>query len=106
MLKDIDWATPRARDWKGDGKDCLPSALEWPTPTKSDANQSGSEGYPTTHQMGTTLTDAIVGPRGGASRSTHGNPRGSSFRPKLNPAWECTLMGFPADWLVSDGDTK
>lgn len=37
------WNTPRARDWKGDGKDCLDRDAEnWPTPKASDTH-SGHE---------------------------------------------------------------
>jgi hypothetical protein len=97
---------------------------DWPTRTAADANMSSSEGYPTTtRHAGTTLTDATVGPRGPASRSTPGSPRAWStstaaiskgkapqnskgkrdlrldIRGKLNPDWVAVLLGFPAEWL-------
>lgn len=71
----------------------------WPTPTSSDANQSGAAGYSTHNgrHAGTTLTDATVGPRGPESRSTAGRNRG-----RLNPRWVAQLMGFPDGWLDID----
>lgn len=67
----------------------------WPTPTASDSKASGASGYSTEsgRHQGTTLTDAIVGPRGPESRNTNGSPRGS-----LNPDWVETLMGAPPGW--------
>ena len=125
------WPTPRAEDSESTGAhrgepDTLTSAVRlWHTPTSGDANSSGSAGYGTAsgRSEGTTLTDAVVGPRGplakwptpssrdhkdGDSQScanvpinallgraaVHGAPVGM----KLNPAWVCWLMGWPRGW--------
>lgn len=106
-----DWPTPQARDWKdtgpsqGNRKDpklgtqvhwtATQAQGMWPTPTAQDAASSGSAGYSKAsgRHGGTTLTDATVGPRGPASRSTNGKNRA-----RLNHRWVAQLMGFPLDW--------
>jgi hypothetical protein len=142
-----DWATPSARDWR-DGRASEATHLRnsrplneqilrerWPTSTAGDTNRSGAAGYSTTvsgRHLGTTLTDATVGPRGRERSSTNGSRRESLDWPtpnaadgdrasdthvrgnstlngaangKLNPRWVAQLMGLPADWLeVQDAD--
>ena len=77
------------------------SAKMWPTATASDAMGSGAAGYGKVsastgrkRSEGVTLTDATVGPRGPALRSTTGKNRA-----RLNHRWVAQLMGFPSDWL-------
>lgn len=99
--------TPAARDWKDTGPTqgarkspnlgtTVLQASAWPTPTATDAKASGAAGYSTAsgRHSGTTLTDATVGPRGPALRSTTGKNRA-----RLNHRWVAQLMGFPSDWL-------
>lgn len=86
------WPTARSRD-------LLSSEVvrrDWPTATAQDAASSGVKGYPATptHNVGTTLCDAILGPHVQGSRSTTGKRRA-----RLNPAWVTQLMGFPDGWL-------
>lgn len=82
--KDSSWS-------RGDG---------WPTPTAGDAGGSGAAGYSTEsgRHSGTTLTDAVVGPRGRRDLATP--PAGSDGSPRavLNPQFVETLMGYPVGW--------
>ena len=38
------WPTARSRDWKGDGRNCLDRAVEWPTPKAVDGRAKGNGG--------------------------------------------------------------
>jgi len=80
---------------------------QWPTPTAQDSVGSGSAGYGKVsastgrpRSEGTTPTDATVGPRGPASRSTNGKSRA-----RLNHRWVAQLMGFPPDWCDVSPDS-
>jgi len=75
---------------------------QWPTPTAQDSSQSGAAGYSTAsgRHSETTPTDATVGPRGPASRSTNGKSRA-----RLNHRWVAQLMGFPPDWCDVSPDS-
>ena len=97
-----DWTTPTRDDAGGrttryaQGGTSLSAQIMWPTATATDAKVSGAAGYSTEsgRHSGTTLTDATVGPRGPALRSTTGKNRA-----RLNHRWVAQLMGFPSDWL-------
>lgn len=114
------WKTPCAKD--GDQAGSAKAyhqtlhrqvTTTWPTPTAGDAASSGSAGYGTEsgRSEGTTLTDAVVGPRGPLSRETPtgGEPTSTDGRtPRLlslvlNPFFVEALMGWPLGWtLISD----
>lgn len=105
-----DWPTPTVQDAANNGgpsqheRNSLPlnALVQWPTPTAQDSAQSGAAGYSTAsgRHSGTTLTDATVGPRGPASRSTNGKSRA-----RLNHRWVAQLMGFPPEWCDVSPDS-
>jgi hypothetical protein len=102
----LEWPTVRARDWKGSGTDSLhDQAMSWPSPTATDAKESGSPITMTSAaHPGVSLTDVAVHGRSlqdQADRSTTG-----SRRARLNPRWVAVLQGYPADWLAPDGETS
>jgi hypothetical protein len=53
------WPTPRARDWKGAGKDCLDSAVaRWPTP-KVSATRNSRKALTQKHWSAPALEQAV-----------------------------------------------
>lgn len=105
------WPTPRNRDWKGGGKDCLDSAVAmWPTP-RAEHDSGAHAGKPDTMHSAIKMfptPTAADGSRGSATMM-RGNPtlkgaaQGSVTAP-LNPAWVEALMGFPAGWTDGPPD--
>ena len=86
------WNTPRSRDWKGQGKDCLPSDVAmWQTPQASMADAGA-------RTRGGDRKDELLlaGQALQGTSSTDGSRRASYV---LSAAWVATLMGLPADWL-------
>lgn len=106
-----EWITPNTRDWKDTGvtqgnrkSPNLGTMAQWPTATAGDAKSSGAAGYSTEsgRHTGTTLTDAISGPRGQANRKPNGSrdvPPGE--RQVLSPNWVEALMGFPTGYSLA-----
>ena len=118
----VKWATPQSRDGKGAkvtdevwNKRARPLneqvERKWPTPTVGDSKASGAKGYSmeSGRHSGTTLTDAVTGPRGllPLIPDHHGLPVGTKpradwsgasgcdARPALNPRFHEALMGWP-----------
>ncbi len=75
------WPTPRSRDWKGKGKDCLDRAVKmWPTPQARACN---------------TMAKCKRG-----SNSPGGTPLPVAAGGTLNPPWVAWLMGWPIGWTA------
>jgi hypothetical protein len=106
-----DWSTPttgsaltnpaqRRRHSPGLGVEAVDHTKLWPTPTAGDHKASGASGYSTAsgRHSGTTLTDAVCGPRGAATPKP-----GPESQPRLNPVFVEWLLGLPHHWSSLQG---
>jgi hypothetical protein len=115
------WNTPRSRDWKGDGKDCIQRDVkaQWSTPMAQDCEQAGGTGKPlltkqargsvglpdqdnpSTHGSVPACWQTTTADRGmgsgtngtAAINAAVGTPgQSKNYRGSLNPAWVAQLM--------------
>lgn len=94
------WNTPRARDGKMGGKDCLETQAGelWATPRAAERQQHNSrDAYVAlSRQMSRSSLPAQATSPAGATSS----PNGRTSRPRLNPAFVEWLMGWPDGWTA------
>lgn len=102
------WNTPRSRDHKDGGKDCLTTdASLWTTPQASEPDSlprpSRTKTGRTTEYLGRQAVSLYSLPD--QPTSTPGEPSlpsGRTSRPRLNPAFVNFLQGLPENWLSLD----
>jgi DNA (cytosine-5)-methyltransferase 1 len=107
------WATPTARDAKGESPNqgrCLCREVRWPTPTASEGTGFMSGNNRDHWRPSLALAARWQTPvasdyksHSPARHATNTQPLRESAGGALNPAWVEALMGFPPGWTALDG---